>query len=76
MKKIYLIEIAEGDDKIAGKAIYEYASVDDAVAAFHGKLGNAMRSDLFKSELVTVIDSNGLLIRCEKWERKSENSEE
>lgn len=57
--KYYLIEIAEGDSKIEGKAIYEYNTLNDAIAAFHKKLGVAMSSDLYTSELVMIINSNG-----------------
>ena len=65
--KFYLIEVAEGDSKIAGKAIYEYATLDEAVANFHSKLGTAMKSDLFESELVMVINSEGGVHKSEKW---------
>lgn len=65
----YLIEISDGDSKIAGKGVYEYATLDDAVANFHSKLGAAMKSELFISELVMVIDSNGGIYKSEKYEK-------
>lgn len=63
----YLIEIATGDSKIAGKAIYSYNSEVEATAVFHSKLGSAMKSDLYDSELVMVIDESGATIKKEKY---------
>lgn len=57
--KYYVIEIATGDAKIQGKGIYEYENRKDAVASFHKKLGVAMSSELYTSDLVMVIDSFG-----------------
>lgn len=57
--KFYLIEISEGDKSIAGKAVYEYATKKEAEASFHTKLGNAMKSNLFKRETCVVMDSFG-----------------
>lgn len=65
--KFYVIEIAEGDAKIKGKGIYEYADKDSAIATFHKKLGTAMSSDLYTSDLVMVIDENGSVWKSEKW---------
>lgn len=65
--KFYLIEISEGDQKIEGKAIYEYATLNEAVANFHSKLGAAMKSNLFTSELVMVINSDGGIHKSEKY---------
>lgn len=57
--KFYVIEIAEGDAKIKGKAIYECATENEAVAVWHEKLGVARKSDLYTSDLVMVVDSQG-----------------
>lgn len=65
--KYYLVEIATGDAKIKGKGVYEYDSFNKAVANFHSKLGNAMKSDLYESELVVIIDDNGILVKSEKY---------
>lgn len=71
--KYYLIEIAEGDAKIHGKGIYEYGTGSDsenkraAVASFHRKLGAAMSSDLYASDLLIVINESGNPIRREHW---------
>ena len=63
----YLIEISEGDSSIAGKAIYGYGTLDEAKANFYTKLGNAMKSNLYTSELVMVINSNGGIHCSEKY---------
>lgn len=65
--KYFLIEISEGDSKIAGKGIYEYDNLNSAVAMFHKKLGTAMSSDLYTSDLVMVIDGNGAVYKSEKY---------
>lgn len=65
--KYYVIEIAEGDAKISGKGIYEYDNEKSAVASFHSKLGTAMKSDLYKSELIMVVDFDGKVIKREKY---------
>lgn len=70
--KFYLIEIAEGDAKIAGKGIYEYSTYLDAIANFHSKLGVAMKSELYTSDLIMVVDSNGDVRASEKFTRGGE----
>jgi len=67
--KFYLIEIAEGDSKISGKAIYEYATRDEAIANFHSKLGSAMKSELYTSEQILVLNSENGIEASEKWVR-------
>lgn len=63
----YVIEISTGDAKIAGKAIYQYDTIEAAVGAFHSKLGTAMKSDLYTSALVLVIGADGEVMRSEKY---------
>lgn len=65
----YLIEITTGDPKVAGKAVYEYATNTEAVATFHSKMGSAMKSDLYTSELLLVIDENGSVLKRERFVR-------
>lgn len=65
--KYYVIEISEGDAKIAGKGIYEYATEKEAVASFHKKLGTAMTSELYTSDLLMVIDDAGKVLKREKF---------
>lgn len=66
----YLIEVSEGDSAIAGKAIYEYEDKDLAIANFHTKMGNAMKSALFSREQVMVINSANGVEKQEVWTRK------
>lgn len=62
----YVIEIATGDAKTTGKGIYSYENEHDAVATFHSKLGTAMKSDLYETDLIMVIDADGKVIKREK----------
>lgn len=65
--KYYVIEIATGDSKIAGKAIYEYATKNEALASYHKKLGTAMSSGLYTSEQIMVVNSENAIIEAEKY---------
>lgn len=67
--KYFVVEISEGDAKIAGKGIYEYATERDAIASFHQKLATAMRSDLYTSDLVMVIDNYGSVQKREYYSK-------
>lgn len=69
--KYYLTEISTGEianGKPSAKAIYEYGdgSSDEnrrlAVANFHIKLGQAMKSPLFDTELCMVTDEKGTVV--------------
>lgn len=71
----YVIEIATGDTKIEGKAIYSYDTVNKAIATFHQKLGNAMKSELYKTELVMVIDDAGMVVKRERYDADSKVTE-
>lgn len=74
--KYYVVEISTGNASIAGKAIYEYETLNEAVANFHSKLGSAMKSELFNSELVMVINSEGGVHMSEKYIKEQPESEE
>lgn len=66
--KYYVMEISTGDNSIAGKAVYEYTDRDVALSSFHKKLGTAMGSDLYTSELISCINSvGGLEVPTEYW---------
>lgn len=69
-RKYYVIEISvmkdNPDKEVPG--IYAYDNVNTAIGTFHSKLGSAMKSDAFLSELVMVIDDNGAVIKSEKYE--------
>lgn len=74
--KYYVVEISTGDSSIAGKAVYEHDDLDSAVASFHKKLGSAMSSELFTSELVLVINSVGGVHATEYWAASTDSTEE
>lgn len=65
----YLIEITTGDSKVEGKAVYEYVTETEAVATFHSKMGSAMKSELYTSELLLVVDENGIVLKRERFVR-------
>ena len=62
MDNFFVIEISDGDERIAGKAIYGYQTEREAVATFHQRMATAMKSDLYDSELVLVIDKYGVIL--------------
>ena len=70
--KYYLVEIANGDSKIAGKSVYEYATLKEAKANFHSKLGIAMKSDLYESALFLVFNSLGTIYETERCSSNEE----
>lgn len=55
--KYYIIEISEGDSKIAGKAMYEYDNRDKAEAMYHKKIGTAMDSELYTEHRIALMNS-------------------
>lgn len=67
--KFYVIEIAETKEKTT-KGVYDYATLDEAVASFHTKLGGAMKNPDYLSELLIVINSDGGVSKNEKWVRQ------
>ena len=67
----YLIEIATGDEKIAGKGIYTYNTRTEALASYHSKLGVAMKSPMYQTELVMVIDDAGAVEVSHKFIREA-----
>lgn len=74
--KYYVIEISEGDAKIKGKGIYEYDNREMAIATFHQKMGNAMKSDLYTMEQLLVIDESNSIIKSEIFIRVVAKEEE
>lgn len=68
--KYYVIEFSEGDSKIAGPSIGTYETLREAAASFHKRLGTAMSSDLYVDDLVEVIDSDGNIIKLEKYHKE------
>lgn len=70
----YVIEIAKGDAKIAGKGVYEYQTLEEAVGAWHAKLGAAMKSDLYVSDFCLVVGDDGAVYRSEQYVKASANA--
>lgn len=69
--KYYLIEVVTGDDKVKGKGMYEYDTLKEAVANFHQKLGIAMKSDLYETNLLMVVNSEGGVHEIESYKNTS-----
>lgn len=67
MNEYFVIEISDGEDAVKGKAVYGYDTETEAVATFHQKLATAMKSGMFTSELVMVINSFGSVIKRERF---------
>lgn len=65
--KYYVTEIVEGDSKVAGKGVYEYDDKNKAIASFHKKIGTAMDSELYKSHICSVIDSEGGIVQLPNY---------
>lgn len=65
--KYYLFEVSTGDERITGKSVYEYDSEQLAVANFHSKMGTAMKSELYDTELGMVIDEYGTVLKRERY---------
>lgn len=67
--KYYVLEIAEGDEKIKGISASTFSDDEktdeqnrfDAIASANQKLATS-KSNLYKSDLVLVIDENGGII--------------
>lgn len=75
MATYYVTEISKGDKSIAGFSIKEVTYDNDkealihAEAAFHKKIGTAMDSSLYDSDLVYVTDENGTQLFSKKFTR-------
>lgn len=69
--KYYVIEIAEGDAKIRGKSISEFATLREAQASFHKKLGTALGSDLYTKELIMCVDDDAVIYNVEHIEKEN-----
>lgn len=62
MNDFYLIEVADGDEKIKGKGMYGYDSENEAVANYHAKIGIAMKSALYTEQTIVVLNRDGKTI--------------
>lgn len=82
MVTYYLTEIATGDAKIAGKGIYECVGKNKdfawrkAMASYHKKMGTAMDSDMYESELIYITDVDGVQLYCDKYNKPEDVQEE
>jgi hypothetical protein len=61
--KYYLVTIQNDSTQ----AIFSYAALDDALAAFHTEL--AYHAEGRDRTLCIIFDSNGNIIRSEEWVR-------
>lgn len=72
--KYYLIEITTKASKVE-KAIYEYASSEEAVANFHTKMGGAMKKTDYLAEMLQVIDERGGVVIYDYFARQTAEPE-
>lgn len=72
--KYYLIEITTKASKVE-KAIYEYASSEEAVANFHTKMGGAMKNTDYLAEMLQVIDERGGVVIYDYFARQTAEPE-
>lgn len=72
--RYYLVTIQYNKDKGAENrtAPKAFDNVDDAIAAFHKQMGNDMTNDTLAWALSMVFNSEGGIIRNEKWTRPVE----
>lgn len=68
MKNYFVVEIAEGDPKIAGYAIYGYDTAKEAKSVWHQKRSTAQKSDLYTYHLCMVTDAKGRVLKRENSE--------
>lgn len=54
------------------KGVYQYDTLDAAIANFHSKLGSWMKNETCQAELVMVIDDAGAVYRTEKYTKPIE----
>lgn len=74
--KYYLFEATSynsGEKDSIG--VYTYDNPEEAVANFHSKMGVAMKNQTYASELLVVLNSDGLICKIEKFVRKAADAE-
>lgn len=67
----YFIEIVTTTSGTA-KAVWDKASLDEAVSAFHQTLASAMANENAVKALCLIIDDQGATYRNEYWHRQEE----
>ena len=70
----FVIEITTTDS--IAKGVYQYDTLDAAIANFHSKLGSWMKNETCQAELVMVIDDAGAVYRSEKYTKPVEEPAE
>ena len=69
--KYFVIELTKTADKIE-KGVYEYNDRISAVAAFHSKMGGAMKNENYIAETLIVVNEKGEQICYEYFQRETE----
>lgn len=69
--RYYLITIqynaeAKAENRTVPKA---FDSMEEAIAEFHAQMGRDMKNTTLGWALSLIVDSNGGIVRNEKWER-------
>lgn len=72
----YVLQVSHGDPKVAGKSVYEYSTLDEAVATWHQKMGTAMKSELYTDSLLMVVGFDGAVHKSEYYVRPQAPSPE
>lgn len=70
--KYYVVDIETYLDGTNSKAIYEYATADEAVANYHSRFGAGMKNANVAELLVSAIDNKGGGYGQSYWARKTE----
>lgn len=71
--KFYVVEITTyNNDTADAKGVYEYASETEAMAAYHNKMGGAMKNASYESELIIVLNSIGGILKVDYFNRNGE----
>ena len=77
MEKFYLLEVTTyTDGRADSKSLTTYDNELEAVGKFHQKLGGAMTTATYATELLQVVAGNGVVVATEFFERPVEPSEE
>ena len=71
--KYYVVEITTYVDETPdAKGVYAYDSETEAMAAYHNKMGGAMKNENYESELIIVSNSIGGILKVDYFNRNGE----
>lgn len=71
--KYYLLEVTTyTDGRADSKSLTTYEDELEALGKFHQKLGGAMVTETYATELVQVVAGNGVVVATEFFERPVE----